>query len=87
MIWNNIYPADAHKLEQFRNVAHKSEKIGPPCFRKTSQHFGGTCKPTTLSKEYLSTKSLGNPALVKRVFKAGCFMMPITLEQSSFQHD
>ena len=40
MIWNNIYPAEAHKLERFRKVAHKSEEVGPPCFRETSQHFG-----------------------------------------------
>ena len=47
MIWNNIYPAEAHKLERFRKVARKSEEVGPPCFRETSQHFGGTCKPAT----------------------------------------
>ena len=41
MIWNNIYPAEAHKLERFRKVARKSEEVGPPCFRETSQHFGG----------------------------------------------
>ena len=63
MIWNNIYPAEAHKLEQFRKVARKSEEVGPPCFRETSQHFGGTCKPATVFKGYRSTKSLGNPAL------------------------
>ena len=63
MIWNNIYPAEAHKLEQFRKVARKSEEVGPPCLRETSQHFGGTCKPATVSKGYRSTKSLGNPAL------------------------
>ena len=63
MIWNNIYPAEAHKLERFRKVARKSEEVGPPCFRETSQHFGGTCKPATVSKGYRSTKSLGNPAL------------------------
>ena len=61
MIWNNIYPDEAHKLEQFRKVARKSEEVGPPCFRETSQHFGGTCKPATVSKGYRSTKSLGNP--------------------------
>ena len=64
MIWNNIYPAEAHMLEQLQKLAHKSEEVGPPCFRETSQHFGGTCKPATVSKEYRSTKSLGNPALV-----------------------
>ena len=63
MIWNNIYSAEAQKLERFRKVARKSEKVGPPCFRETSQHFGGTCKPATVSKEYRSTKSLPNPAL------------------------
>ena len=56
MIWNNIYPAEAHKLEQFRKVARKSEEVGPPCFRETSQHFGGTCKPATVSKEYRQLK-------------------------------
>ena len=40
MVWNNIYPAGAHKLEQFRKVVRKSEEVGPPCFRETSQHFG-----------------------------------------------
>ena len=40
MIWNNIYPAEAHQLKQFRKVARKSEEVGPPCFRETSQHFG-----------------------------------------------
>ena len=35
MIWNNIYPAEAHKLERFRKVARKSEEVGPPCFRET----------------------------------------------------
>ena len=39
MIWNNIYPAEAHKLEQFRKVARKSEEVGPACFREMS-HFG-----------------------------------------------
>ena len=34
MIWNNIYPAEAHKLERFRKVARKSEEVGPPCFRE-----------------------------------------------------
>ena len=34
MIWNYIYPAEAHKLEQFRKVARKSEEVGPPCFRE-----------------------------------------------------
>ena len=63
MIWNNIYPAEAHKLERFRKVARKSEEVGPPCFKETSQHFGGTCKPATVFKGYRSTKSLGNPAL------------------------
>ena len=63
MIWNNIYLAEAHQLEQFREVARKSEEVGPPCFRETSQHFGGTCKPATVSKGYRSTKSLGNPVL------------------------
>ena len=63
MIWNNIYPAEAHKLEQFRKVASKSEKVGPPCFREMSQQFGGTCKPAIVSKGYRSTKSLGNAAL------------------------
>ena len=63
MIWNNIYPAEVHKLEQFRKVARKSEEVGPPCFTETSQHFGGTCKPATVSKGYRSTKSLGNPVL------------------------
>ena len=63
MIWNNIYPAETHQLEQFRKVARKSEKVGQPCFRKTSQHFGGTCKPATVSKGYRSTKSFGNPVL------------------------
>ena len=63
MIWSNIYPADAHQLKQFRKVARKSEEVGPPCFRETSQHFGGTCKPATVSKGYRSTKSLGNPGL------------------------
>ena len=63
MIWNNIYPAEAHQLEQFRKVARKSEKVGPPCFRETSQHFGGTCKPAAVFKGYRSTKSLGNPVL------------------------
>ena len=64
MIWNNIYPAEAHKLKQFRKVARKSEEVGPPCFRETSQqNFGGTCKPATVSKGYRSTKSLGNPDL------------------------
>ena len=63
MIWNNIYPAEAHMLEQLQKLAHKSEEVGPPCFRETSQHFGGTCKPATVSKEYRSTKSLGNPAV------------------------
>ena len=63
MIWNNIYPAEAHKLERFRKVACKSEEVGPPCFRETSQHFGGTCKPATVFKGYRSTKSLENPAL------------------------
>ena len=63
MIWNNIYPAEVHKLERFRKVARKSEEVGPPCFRETSQHFGGTCKPATVSKGYRSTKSLGSPAL------------------------
>ena len=64
MIWNNIYPAEAHKFEQFRNVTLKSEEVALPYFRKTSQHFGGTCKPATVSKGYRSTKSLGNPVLV-----------------------
>ena len=63
MIWNNIYPAEVHKLEQFRKVARKSEEVGPPYFTETSQHFGGTCKPATVSKGYRSTKSLGNPVL------------------------
>ena len=63
MIWNNIYPAEAHKLERFRKVARKSEEVGLPCLRETSQHFGGTCKPATVFKEYRSTKRLGNPAL------------------------
>ena len=63
MIWNNIYPAEAHKLEHFRKVARKSEELGLPCFRETSQHFGGTCKPATVSKGYRSNKSLGNPAV------------------------
>ena len=63
MIWNNIYPAEAHKLELFRKVARKNEEVGPPCFRETSQHFGVTCKPATVSKGYRSTKSLGNPEL------------------------
>ena len=63
MIWNNIYPAEVHKLEQFRKVARKSEEVRPPCFTETSQHFGGTCKPATVSKGYRSTKSLGNPVL------------------------
>ena len=61
MIWNNIYPAVAHKLEQFPKVARKSEEVGPPCFRETLQHFGGTCKPATVFKGYRSIKSLGNP--------------------------
>ena len=52
MIWNNIYPAEAHKLERFRKVTRKSEEVGPPCFRETSQHFGGTCKPATVFKGY-----------------------------------
>ena len=65
MIWNNIYPAEAHQLEQFQKVARKSEEVGPPCFGETSQHFGGTCKPSTVSKGYRSTKSLGNPAIDK----------------------
>ena len=63
MIWNIIYPAEAHQLQQFRKVARKSEKVEPPCFRETSQRFGGTCKPATVFKGYRSTKSLGNPAL------------------------
>ena len=63
MVWNNIYPAEAHKLEQFQKVARKSEEVGPPCFRETSQHFGGTCKPAKVFKGYRSTKSLGNPDL------------------------
>ena len=63
IIWNNIYPAEAHQLEQFRKVARKSEEVGPPCFRETSQHLGGTCKPATVSKGYRSTKNLGNPVL------------------------
>ena len=63
MIWNNIYPAKAHQLEQFRKVARKSEEVGSPCFKETSQHFGGTCKPAIVSKGYGSTKSLGNPVL------------------------
>ena len=63
MIWNNIYQAEAQQLEQFQKVARKSEEVGPPCFRETSQHFGGTCKPATVSKGYRSTKSLGNPVL------------------------
>ena len=45
------------------DLARKSEEVGPPCFRETLQHFGGTCKPATVSKGYRSTKSLGNPAL------------------------
>ena len=63
MIWNNIYPAEAHKLKQFRKVALKSEEVGPPWFRETSHHFGATCKPATVSKEYRSTKSLENSVL------------------------
>ena len=63
MIWNNVYPAETHKLEQFRKVARKSEEVAPLCFRETSQHFGGTCQPATVSKGYRSTKSLGNPVL------------------------
>ena len=58
MIWNNIYPADAHQLEQFQKVARKSEEVGPPCFREASQNFGGTCKPATVSKGYRTTKTL-----------------------------
>ena len=65
MIWNNIYPAEAHQLEQFRKVARKIEEVGPPCFRETSQHFGSTCKPAIVSKGYRSTKSLGNPDIEK----------------------
>ena len=63
MIWNNIYPAEAHKHERFRKVASKSEEVGPPCFREMSQNFGGTCKPATVFKGYRLTKSLENPAL------------------------
>ena len=63
MIWNNIYPTEAYQLEQFQKVARKSEEVGPPCFKETSQHFGSTCKPATVSKGYRSTKSLGNPAI------------------------
>ena len=59
----NLFFRGHYKLKQFRKVARKSEEVGPPCFRKTSQHFGGTCKPATVSKGYRSTKSLGNPAL------------------------
>ena len=51
MIWNIIYPAEAHKLKQFRKVACKSE-VRPLCFRETSQHFGDTCKPAAVSKGY-----------------------------------
>ena len=71
MIWNNIYPDEVHKLEKFRKVARKSEEVGPPCFRETSQHFGGTCKPATVSKGYRSIKSLGNPGLKQTAKK--CF--------------
>ena len=53
-------PAETHKLKQFQKVARKSEEVGPSCFRETSQHFGGTCKPARVSKGYRSTKSLGN---------------------------
>ena len=64
MIWNNIYPAETQQLEQFRKVVRfKGEEVGPPCFRETSQHFGGTCQPATVSKVYRSIKSLGNPLL------------------------
>ena len=52
MIWNNIYPAEAHKL------------FGGTCKLATVlQHFGGTCKPATVFKGYRSTKSLESPAL------------------------
>ena len=32
MIWNNIYPAEAHKLERFRKVARKSEEVWTTLF-------------------------------------------------------
>ena len=40
MIWNNIHPAETHKLERFQNVARKSEEVEPPCFRERHNILG-----------------------------------------------
>ena len=63
MIWNistRLRPTNSNDFEKW---PARVKKFGPPCFRETSQHFGGTCKPATVSKGCRSTKSLESPAL------------------------